>query len=123
MVRTLALLCALVLSSAAVHAAGIGGVWKSSSGATITIPPTNDFDLIYKGADGHKMLMTGAWLPQQVGVQFTYIVAGSGAAIATVDPQNAHRITVKAPNGVITVWTRVSTLTRADLQPATGLRQ
>lgn len=98
-----------------VDAAGIGGVWKSSSGSTITIPPTQDFDIIIKAANGTKTYFTGAWMPQQVGRQFTYS-SGGIAAVATVDPANEHRITVRV-EATVTVWTRESVLANTPLQP------
>jgi hypothetical protein len=96
-----------------VEAAGIGGVWKSSSGSTITIPPTQDFDIIIKAANGTKTYFTGAWLPQQVGRQFTYS-SGGVAAVATVDPANENRITVQIER-TVTVWTRESVLANTPL--------
>jgi hypothetical protein len=105
--RSLYLAAVIVMSviAAAAHAADPSGVWKSDSGSTITIPANPaDFDLIFKGADGKKLLISAGWVADAVGKQFTYTY-NNVAAVCTFDPNDSNKITVKGPNGVST-WTR-----------------
>ena len=103
---------ALILAAACVsaRAADPAGVWKSNSGSQITIPANpNDFDIIFKGSDGKKMLVSAGWVAGEVGKQFTYTF-NNVAAICTFDDD--HKITVRGPNGV-SIWTRERTMTSA----------
>ncbi|MCA9790765.1 MAG: hypothetical protein KC910_03190 [Candidatus Eremiobacteraeota bacterium] len=82
------------------------GVWRSTTGNTFTIPPSDtDFDIYINTTDGRKLHATGEW--DEVGYSFYYTVDGmSGAAYVEYDADQ-DALSVTSHEGVQSWWRRV----------------
>ena len=80
-----------LLAPAAAHAASPTGEWRSSSGSTILIPPTDggpSFDLVVASTTGAANLYVATWVAGLEGTQFRYVSADYSTYTGTFDSRS-----------------------------------